>query len=318
MPHWLLNQQELAIVRRAYARQMLAIANVRNDRLEQVFAAVRREDFLGDEPWRIAAGATLPVNDPVYVYQDVVLALAPERGVNNGSPSLHAKMLNDLAVEPGQHIAHIGAGAGYYTAMLAELTGGSGRVTAIEFDSRLAERARVNLAGWSNVTVVCGDGASALSESVDGIYVNFGVTAPAASWIEHLKPGSKLLFPLGAPHPDARAKYPRHTARGAAFLIERRASGFAARWLYPAYFVLAEGSLAGDADAELALYGAFERGGLELVRSMRWNELSDPNHCWYWTPRWSLSLDGLEGDRQQNRHLPPAPARPARLMRAPS
>jgi hypothetical protein len=100
MPHWLLNQQELAIVRRAYARQMLAIANVRNDRLEQVFAAVRREDFLGDEPWRIAGGAALPVNDPVYVYQDAVLALAPERGVNNGSPSLHAKMLNDLAVEP--------------------------------------------------------------------------------------------------------------------------------------------------------------------------------------------------------------------------
>jgi protein-L-isoaspartate O-methyltransferase len=32
-------------------------------------------------------------------------------------------MLNDLAVEPGQHIAQIGVGAGYYTAMLAELTG---------------------------------------------------------------------------------------------------------------------------------------------------------------------------------------------------
>src|SRR5215472_2948143 len=105
MPHWLLNQQALAIV--------------------------RREDFLGDEPWRIARGPALTVNDPVYVYQDVVLALAPERGVNNGSPSLHAKMLNDLAVEPGQHIAHIGAGAGYYTAMVAELTGRSGRVTAI-------------------------------------------------------------------------------------------------------------------------------------------------------------------------------------------
>jgi protein-L-isoaspartate(D-aspartate) O-methyltransferase len=83
----------------------------------------------------------LPANDPVYAYQDAVFALVPERGVNNGSPSLHAKMLNDLAVEPGQHIAHIGAGAGYYTAMLAELTGASGRVTAIEFDETLAERA---------------------------------------------------------------------------------------------------------------------------------------------------------------------------------
>jgi protein-L-isoaspartate(D-aspartate) O-methyltransferase len=68
--------------------------------------------------------------------------LAADRGVNNGSPSLHAKMLNDLAVEPGQHIAHIGAGTGYYTAMLAELTGAAGRVTAIEFDPALTGRAR--------------------------------------------------------------------------------------------------------------------------------------------------------------------------------
>jgi len=59
--------------------------------------------------------------------------------------------------------------------------------------------------------------------------------------------------------------------------------------------------LAGDADAELALYQAFERGGFELVRSMRWNELSDPKHCWYWTPRWSLSLDALEEDNNDLR-----------------
>jgi protein-L-isoaspartate(D-aspartate) O-methyltransferase len=299
MSDWLLDQEGLAIVRRAYARQMLGLAGVRNDRLERVFETIRREDFLGTEPWRIMQrppGPPLPVNDPVYIYQDVVLALAPDRGVNNGSPSLHARMLNDLAVEPGQYIAHIGAGAGYYTAMLAELTGASGRVTAIEFDATLAERARVNLAAWRQVKVISGDGGSALSESVDRIYVNFGVTAPAASWIEHLKPDGKLLFALGVPHPDVRAKFPRHAAHGAAFLIGRTANGFAARWLYPAYYVCAEGSLAGDADAELALYHAFERGGFEFVRSLRWKEPTDPMRCWYWTPQWSLSFDALEDE----------------------
>jgi protein-L-isoaspartate(D-aspartate) O-methyltransferase len=299
MSDWLLDEKSLAIVRRAYARQMLGVAGVRNDRLEHVFATIRREDFLGTEPWQIVRrppGPALPVNDPVYIYQDVVLALAPERAVNNGSPSLHAKMLNDLAVEPGQHIAHIGAGAGYYTAMLAELTGTSGRVTAIELDATLAERACANLAAWRQVKVISGDGGSALSEDVDRIYVNFGVIAPAASWIEHLKLGGKLLFALGAPHPDARAKFPKGAAHGAAFLIDRTARGFAARWLYPAYYVCAEGSLAGDADAELALYQAFERGGFEFVRSLRWNELIDPMRCWYWTPRWSLTFDALEGE----------------------
>jgi len=294
MADWLFDEAGLAIVRRAYARQMLAIANIRNDRLEQAFATIRREDFLGPAPWRIVQWPPepgLPINDPVCVYQDVVLALDPGRGVNNGSPSLHAKMLNDLAAQPGQHIAQIGAGAGYYTAMLAELTGPDGRVTAIEFDAHLAERARANLAAWHNVTVICGDGSSALTEDVDRIYVNFGVAAPAPAWVEHLKPGGKLLFPLGAPHPDMRAKFPRHAARGGAFLIERSTNGFPARYLYPAYYVCAEGALAGDAKAELALYEAFERGGFEFVRSLRWKEPTDPMRRWYGTPTWSLCYD---------------------------
>src|SRR4051794_22524071 len=102
---WLLGPEGLAVVRRAYARQMLGIGNIRNDRLELAYATIRREPFLGPEPWQIVQwppGPLLPANDPVYVYQDVVLALAPERGVNNGSPSLHAKMLNDLAVGPAR------------------------------------------------------------------------------------------------------------------------------------------------------------------------------------------------------------------------
>jgi len=77
---WLLSAEGLAIVRRAYARQMLGIGNIRNDRLELAFATIRREHFLGPEPWQIVQwppGPLLPANDPVYVYQDVVLALAP-------------------------------------------------------------------------------------------------------------------------------------------------------------------------------------------------------------------------------------------------
>ena len=297
MPDRPFNEDELAIVRRAYARQMLAVGGVEDDRLEQVFATIRREDFLGAKPWQIVRyppGPPSPSNDPVHVYQDVVVALAPERGVNNGSPSLHAKMLHDLAVAPRQHIAHIGAGAGYYTAMLAELVGPAGRVSAFEWDGRLADRARANLAAWRNVTIVTRDGAEAPTEPVDRIYVNFGVAAPAASWIENLAPDGKLLFALCAPHPNARARFPRHAAQGGALLIEKQPNGLAAKWLYPAYYVCAEGALTAEADAELAPYAAFERGGIEFVKSLRWNLPSDPARCWYWTPKWSLTYDALD------------------------
>jgi protein-L-isoaspartate(D-aspartate) O-methyltransferase len=142
-----------------------------------------------------------------------------------------------------------------------------------------------------NVTVICGDGGSTLTDDVDRIYVSFGVAAPAPAWIERLKRGGKLLFALGTPHPDVRAKFLRHAARGGAFLIERTPGGLAARYLYPAYYVCAEGTLAGNADAELALYEAFERGGFEFVRSLRWNESTDPMRRWYGTPSWSLAYD---------------------------
>jgi len=67
-------------------------AGVRNDRLERVFATIRREDCLGTDQWRIVQhppGPSLPVNDPVY---DAVFALVPERGVNNGSGRLGARV----------------------------------------------------------------------------------------------------------------------------------------------------------------------------------------------------------------------------------
>jgi protein-L-isoaspartate(D-aspartate) O-methyltransferase len=287
---------ELAVVRRAYARQMLAVAGMQDERVENAFAKIRREDFLGSEPWQVVRRPPvppLPRNDPAAIYQDVVIALQPDRGVNNGSPSLHARMLHDLAVEAGQHVAHIGAGAGYYTAMLAELVGPSGRVSAYEFDAELAARARTNLAPWCNVTVTAADGAGAPADMVDRIYVNFAVAAPAASWLERLKPAGRLLFALGAPDPQARARFPRHSAKGGVVVIDQVSQGFAAQYRYPAYYVCAEGELAGDEASEFALFAAFEKGGIEFIKSLRLNDF-DPTRCWYATARWGLSYDALE------------------------
>jgi protein-L-isoaspartate O-methyltransferase len=44
-------EQELAIIRRAYAKQVLAEWQVDDPRLELAFTQVRREDFLGPGPW---------------------------------------------------------------------------------------------------------------------------------------------------------------------------------------------------------------------------------------------------------------------------
>jgi protein-L-isoaspartate(D-aspartate) O-methyltransferase len=63
------------------------------------------------------------------------------------------------------------APVGYYTAILAELVGATGRVTALEFDGELAARATANFAQTPHVRVVHGDGTRIVFEPVDVIYV---------------------------------------------------------------------------------------------------------------------------------------------------
>lgn len=290
-------QAELSVARRAFARQMLAITGVNNSAIAAAFAVVPREAFLGPPPWTAALPSTgyhiLSSSDPVVLYQDFVVTLDPARGVNNGSPSLHVRLLDALGPKPGEHIVHIGAGAGYYSALLAELVGPSGRVTAVEFDAALAERARVSLSDRSNVRVVSGDGTRWPQEEADGIYVNFAAAQPADRWIEGLAPGGRLIFPLGVPGPRQPSLGGRHSDRGAVLRIERRSEGYAARAITPAYFVCAEGGgLELPADELARLRAAFEGGGIDDVRTLVWKRSVSSGRCWFASETWALCQDG--------------------------
>ncbi|WGF87199.1 protein-L-isoaspartate O-methyltransferase family protein [Marinivivus vitaminiproducens] len=279
-----MTKSRLEAVRRGYAREVMATAEVEDRRIEAAFACVPRERFLGPPPWEIVdlrfGSPFVAVEDAAGVYQDELIRLLPGTGINNGVPSLHARMMAGLDVRPGDRVVHIGAGSGYYTAILAELAGRDGRVTAVEYDARLVERAREALADRQNVRVGQGDGADWPQDLADAVYVNFGVTRPADRWLDRLAPGGRLLIPLGVP----RAPH------GAALVIERQDAGFAVRWLSPAYFIAAEGRLAGSADQVEALRRAFEHGGIEFVRSLRRGG-GDPGRSWFWAADWSLSYD---------------------------
>ena len=109
-----MGQEELSIVRRAYAKHVLANANVDDARVEAAFAEVRREHFLGPGPWPMLRWSRpdvpTPSDDPVYLYQDALVGIIPSRGLNNGQPSLHAMLIAAAAPRPGEHAVHIGAG----------------------------------------------------------------------------------------------------------------------------------------------------------------------------------------------------------------
>ena len=183
-----MEQEELAIVRRAYAKHVLANADVDDARVEAAFAAVRREHFLGAGPWPMLRWprryVPTPSDDPVYLYQDALVGIIPERVLNNGQPWLHAMLIAAAAPGPGEHVVHIGAGVGYYTAILAHMVGESGRVTAIEFDDGLAERVAANFAGQPSVRALQGDGSQIEFDLADVIYMNAGATRPADIWLD--------------------------------------------------------------------------------------------------------------------------------------
>ena len=156
-----------------------------------------------------------PDADPVYLYTNDLVALLPERRLNNGQPSLHAHLMHRAAPAAGEHVVHVGTGTGYYTALLAHLVGPTGRVTGIEYDPELAARARANLAPYSNVEIITGDGTQVEFRPAGVIYVNAGCTRPAARWLDGLAEGGRLILPLTS---DAGFKggTPEHVARSGA------------------------------------------------------------------------------------------------------
>ena len=100
-------EQELAIIRRAYAKQVLAQVQVDDPRLELAFTQVRREDFLGPGPWVIPRWlgeyVPTPSADPIYLYVDTVVQVIAERHLNNGQPSGHAKWITSASMKAGEH-----------------------------------------------------------------------------------------------------------------------------------------------------------------------------------------------------------------------
>ncbi|MEM1273477.1 MAG: methyltransferase domain-containing protein [Pseudomonadota bacterium] len=176
------------------------------DRVLAAFQSVPRERFAGPGPWRLRsalAGTSLdvwqtPDADPRWLYHSVLVVLDEEKGINIGDPGLWARLLARTDIQPGARVLQVGAGVGYYTAILSALTGPTGHVVAYEVEDTLAVRAQENLTSWPNVDIRSGSAVSELSEDdVFDVVVAFaGVTHIPPLWHPHLASDARLLLPL--------------------------------------------------------------------------------------------------------------------------
>jgi len=117
-----------------------------------------------------------PDSDPRHLYENVLVALDPDRNINNGEPRLWAVLFDLLGIAVGTSVAHVGSGTGYYSAILAELVGPSGRVTAIEVIPDFALQTWENLAPWPQAKTIAGNGLTDVPIGVDFIVVSAGLS----------------------------------------------------------------------------------------------------------------------------------------------
>ncbi|SCY95116.1 protein-L-isoaspartate(D-aspartate) O-methyltransferase [Microvirga guangxiensis] len=218
--------------RSEYAEQIARLTDLRDRRIEQAFATVPRENFLPPPPWTaISVGIATRTSDVAGIYDNVLVAIDRKRGINNGEPALHAAWLDEVCPQAGETVIHVGAGLGYYTAILASLVEPHGCVEAYEYEADLAAQASQNLRAYSHVKV---HGESAFGRPLpkaDVIYVNAGVMAPDVEWLKALKPGGRLIFP-----------WQPHEGWGPAIMVRRLEGGFSATPLMTVGFISCSGT----------------------------------------------------------------------------
>lgn len=142
------------------------------------------------------ADTEIPLDTPEYRSGQVMLA-----------PKLDARMLQALALQPGETVLEIGTGSGYATALMAHVTD---RISSWEIDPQLARQAASQLmrAGFDQLDLHTGDGRQALADADarwDVIVFSGGLALPPDDFLGRLKPGGRLFCYVGeAPVMEAR------------------------------------------------------------------------------------------------------------------
>jgi len=154
-----------------------------SERVMTAMAKVPRQEFV-------------PADQQRYAYDNRPLSIG--LGQTISQPFIVALMTDLLELNPAHSVLEVGTGSGYQAAVLAEL---AREVYTIEIVEPLAKQAAARLAalGYRNVTVRSGDGYRGWPEQApfDAIIVTAGALEVPPVLVQQLKPGGKLVIPVG-------------------------------------------------------------------------------------------------------------------------
>ncbi len=155
-------------------------------RVMDAMAAVRREKFV------------LP-NFLAHAYDNGPLPIACEQTISQ--PYIVALMTDLLDLGPECIVLEIGTGSGYQAAILSRLVK---KVYTVERIKDLADTAtrRLKALDYDNVETLCADGYVGWEDKApfDGIIVTATASQIPPALIAQLKPGGRMVIPLGLPY----------------------------------------------------------------------------------------------------------------------
>lgn len=176
-------EKPFAAERLSMVEQQLRQRGIHDERVLAAMNKVPRHEFVDPRDWSEA-------------YADHPIVIAEQQ--TTSQPYIIASMLQAAEIKPADRVLEVGAGSGYQTALLAEL---AAQVFAIDRYSTLTEEARRNLErlGYTNVTLVTGDGTLGLPEAApfDVMIVSAAAPRVPPALVEQLALGGRLVIPIG-------------------------------------------------------------------------------------------------------------------------
>jgi len=137
-------------------------------------------------------------------------------GQTISQPYIVALMTDLLQLPPAAVVLEIGTGSGYQTAILARL---ARQVYSMEIVEPLAREAaaRLHRLGCHNIESRFGDGYLGWPEHApyDGIIVTAAAPYIPPALVEQLKPGARLVIPVGEPYSAQELRVVEKDQRGA-------------------------------------------------------------------------------------------------------